>query len=99
MSHHYRKHIVKTNAFRRDAKRCVNRSGIRGCSRSGLLDLMEQIVGCDRVDDEYDPHRLTHQYNRAWEAHLDDDCLLLWDYEDEDTVRFIRMGSHDELDL
>lgn len=61
--------------------------------------MLNQILSCGRVDDEYKPHRLTSQYGEAWEAHLNDDCLLLWHYEDEDTVRLVRMGSHDELGL
>jgi mRNA interferase YafQ len=41
-------------------------------------------------------HRLSGEWNRLWECHIEPDWLLIWD-EAEQTLTLVRTGSHADL--
>jgi mRNA interferase YafQ len=44
----------------------------------------------------YRPHRLSGNWNRFWECHIEPDWLLIWD-EDETALILVRTGTHADL--
>lgn len=45
----------------------------------------------------YKPHSLKGKYKGYMECHIESDFLLIWIDENEDLIKFIRLGSHSEL--
>lgn len=46
----------------------------------------------------YRPHKLSGQYQNAWECHIEPDWLLIWEQNDEELILlFVNTGTHSDL--
>ena len=62
-----------------------------------LQDVLSHLHETGNVPEEYKPHPLTGNYKGALECHIENDFLLIWIDETEQTIKLVRLGSHSEL--
>jgi mRNA interferase YafQ len=55
-----------------------------------------RIAGSRRCPAGPLPHRLSGEWNRLWECHIEPDWLLIWD-ETEEKLTLVRTGTHADL--
>lgn len=95
MTHHrVRTNIKFTNQFEDDVNRCLSRSEMK---RDDFKEVMSEIQGCENVPDQRLPHTLDGQYNDCWECHIKGDWVVIWKFVDEETIHYIRTGTHNRL--
>lgn len=88
--------IEWTNAFKRDYKR------IKATPRhKDIADLLPEIVGHlaqgHPLSEKHRDHALAGNWKNHRECHLKPDLLLIYKLPDTQTLRLVRMGSHNEL--
>lgn len=49
------------------------------------------------IPPEMRPHKLVGNYKGCMECHVENDTLLIWIDETNDTILLLRLGSHSEL--
>ena len=84
--------IKTTRHFDRDIKR----AGKRGKDLGKLWRIVESLSRGEPLAARHRPHRLSGEWNRFWECHIEPDWLLIWD-ETEATLILVRTGSHADL--
>lgn len=82
-----------TGQFKKDLKRIQNNSKKIEHLKAVLTSLQETGV----VPENYNPHKLTGNYNGFMECYVENDLLLIWFDEEENIIKLIRLGSHSEL--
>lgn len=83
-----------TRAFKKDRER-YNKAGKVDMNRA--IELMELIIFRKSLGAEWSDHQLSgNEGGGAREAHIGGDFLLIY-HCDDDSVEFIRLGSHTEL--
>ncbi|MBR6640527.1 MAG: type II toxin-antitoxin system YafQ family toxin [Muribaculaceae bacterium] len=82
-----------TGQFKKDLKRIQNNSKKIEHLKAVLTSLQETGV----VPENYNPHKLTGNYNGFMECHVENDLLLIWFDEEENIIKLVRLGSHSEL--
>ena len=82
-----------TGQFKKDLKRIQNKSKKIEHLKAVLTSLQETGV----VPENYNPHKLTGNYNGFMECHVENDLLLIWLDEEENIINLVRLGSHSEL--
>ena len=86
--------ISYTNRFKKSLKRCVKRGLNIDKLRDALLILEKKGV----LPEKYKAHKLSGNYNGAWECHIEPDWLMIWEQNNmELTLLFIDTGSHSDL--
>ena len=81
-----------TKQFDRDLRRAKR----RGKTLDKLWEIVELLVRGEPLPSRCRRHRLSGQWNRLWECHIEPDWLLIWD-EAEQTLTLIRTGTHADL--
>jgi mRNA interferase YafQ len=81
-----------TKQFDRDLRRAKR----RGKTLAKLWEIVELLVQGQPLPARCRRHRLSGQWNRLWECHIEPDWLLIWD-EAEQTLTLIRTGTHADL--
>lgn len=102
MSTAHKKRAVKaTSTFRKDLDRAKKH---RKCDLAELKKVMGQIEAREPLDQKYKDHSLQGRYpdqkggfTDCRECHTSNDWLLVYRFPDDDTVHFIRCGTHSEL--
>lgn len=61
-----------------------------------LWKIVELLVRGEPLPSRCRRHRLSGQWNRLWECHIESDWLLIWD-EAEQTLTLVRTGTHADL--
>ena len=84
--------IKTTRAFERDVKK----AGKRGRDLQKLWGVVDRLSRGEPLSARQRPHRLSGEWNRFWECHIELDWLLIWD-ESETAVILVRTGSHADL--
>ena len=84
--------IKTTRAFERDVKK----AGKRGRDLEKLWGVVDRLGRGEPLSARQRPHRLSGEWNRFWECHIEPDWLLIWD-ESETAVILVRTGSHADL--
>ena len=84
--------IKTTRHFDRDIKR----AGKRGKDLDKLWRIVESLSRGEPLAARHRPHRLSGEWNRFWECHIEPDWLLIWD-ETETSLILVRTGSHADL--
>jgi len=84
--------LLTTKRFERD---------LRLCNRRGKdLGKLWAVVDCLLAEKPLDPrnraHRLSGDWSRAWECHIEPDWLLIW-HVDDDVLVLARTGTHADL--
>ena len=76
----------------------------RKCDIDTLKSVMEDIVNRVPLDPKFKDHKLTGRYPEqrdgntdCRECHTSNDWLLVYRFPDNDSVAFIRTGTHSEL--
>jgi mRNA interferase YafQ len=88
--------IEWTSAFKRDYKR------VKATPRhKGMEALLKEAGNLLAEDNPLPKKHRDHGLSGNWighrECHLKPDLLLIYKLPDEETLRFVRMGSHSEL--
>ena len=84
--------IKTTRAFERDVKK----AGKRGKDLQKLWGVVDRLSRGEPLSARQRPHRLSGEWNRFCECHIEPDWLLIWD-ESETAVILVRTGSHADL--
>ena len=84
--------LLATARFERDLKRAKR----RGKDLDKLWALVEVLLSDRDLPSRNRPHRLSGQWSRHWECHIEPDWLLIWGYRDQALV-LVRTGTHTDL--
>ena len=82
-----------TGQFKKDLKRIQNNPKKIEHLKAVLTSLQETGL----VPENYNPHKLTGNYNGFMECHVENDLLLIWLDEEKNIIKLVRLGSHSEL--
>ena len=85
--------LKMTGQFKKDLKRIQNNPKKIEHLKAVLTSLQETGL----VPENYNPHKLTGNYNGFMECHVENDLLLIWLDEEENIIKLVRLGSHSEL--
>lgn len=85
--------LKMTGQFKKDLKRIQNNPKKIENLKTVLTSLQETGV----VPENYNPHKLTGNYNGFMECHVENDLLLIWLDEEENIIKLVRLGSHSEI--
>ena len=93
--------VHATSQFRKDLKRALKH---RKCDLGELKAVMQAIENRMSLDARYLDHTLTGRYpdqkgghTDCRECHTSNDWLLVYRLPDDDSVHFIRCGTHSDL--
>lgn len=93
--------VQRTSQFKADLKRS---SSHRKCDRDSLVQAMKDIVARKTLPPALLDHALQGKYPRTRdgntdcrECHTSNDWLLVYRLPDDDTVIFVRTGTHSDL--
>jgi mRNA interferase YafQ len=81
-----------TKQFERDLRRARR----RGKALDKLWEIVERLVRGEPLPARCRRHRLSGEWNRLWECHIEPDWLVIWD-ETEETLTLARTGTHADL--
>jgi len=88
--------IEWTNAFKRDYKRVKLNPRHKGVD--SLLSAIVQLLAEDQpLPEKHRDHVLLGNWREHRECHLKPDLLLIYKLPDDETLRLVRMGSHNDL--
>lgn len=79
-------------AFRKDVKRCKR----RGKDLRKLWAIVELLHAGKPLPDRCKAHRLSGQWSRSFECHIEPDWLLVWDIH-EGKLTLVGTGTHSDL--
>ena len=83
-----------SSRFLRDAKRCKK----EGKNMEELKEVLLLLRDTGTLPDSYSPHLLREEYSGYWEAHIEDDWLIVWRTKDSDLELVLTAtGSHKQL--
>jgi mRNA interferase YafQ len=85
--------IEWANQFKKDYKLVKK----RGCDLKELEKLIEFIVNGDKLPAKYKNHPLIGEWVGCFDAHVGNDWILIYEYVDDNTVKFLRTGTHSDL--
>ena len=85
--------LLTTTRFERDLRRAKR----RGKDLNKLWILVDRLLSEQSLDTRNRLHRLSGDWSRFWECHIEPDWLLIWDRTDSDSLTLIRTGSHADL--
>lgn len=82
-----------TGQFKKDLKRIQNNPK----KIAHLKTVLDYLRKQGEVPEEYYPHRLIGDYAGYMECHVENDLLLVWLDEEEQTIKLVRLGSHSHI--
>ena len=83
----------QTTQFKKDFKKYENNKK----KLVSLMNVLSQLREEGKVEARYNPHMLKGEYQCCMECHGENDFLLIWIDEENQTIRLTRLGSHSEL--
>ena len=84
--------LFTTGRFDRDLRRARR----RGKDLDRLWAVVERLLDGEPLDPRHRAHRLSGEWSRSWECHIEADWLLVWHVED-DALVLTRTGTHSDL--
>ena len=84
--------LLTTSRFERDLRRAKK----RGKDLDKLWPVVDRLLTGKALEPRHRAHRLTEQWSRSWECHVDPDWLLIW-HVDDDALILTRTGTHSDL--
>jgi mRNA interferase YafQ len=84
--------IKTTRSFERDIKKAAK----RGKDLDKLWRVVDRLSRGEPLSARHRRHRLSGEWSRFWECHIEPDWLLIWD-ETETAVILVRTGTHADL--
>lgn len=86
--------IFKTNNFKKSFKRCLK----RGMNIQAFEEVISILSSTGTLPPKYKPHKLSAKFEFAWECHIENDWLLVWQQKEEDLIlMLIDTGSHSDI--
>ncbi len=86
--------IERTNSFKKSFKRCLK----RGLDPKLFETVVRILQEKGSLPSKYRPHKLSADYDGAWECHIQPDWLLIWKQDDNLlTLLLIDTGTHSDL--
>ncbi len=83
-----------TGRFKKDVKLMQR----RGYDMNLLKECIIKLEAAGELSNEYQPHKLSGNYQDYWEAHLKSDWLIIWKaYPEEKEIWLTRTGTHSDL--
>ncbi len=90
--------INYTKQFQKDYKKIKH--GIYGKKINQMLEeVVTMLTHMKPFPKRFCDHELTGEWSEHRDCHLKPDLILIYRQRDEDTVEFVRLGSHSELGL
>ncbi len=86
------KDLQVTKQFKKD----VNRLRKQGKDLNRLKTVIDAVCEGKELETKYRDHKLTRNYQKARECHIQPDWLLIYEIH-EDVIKLRRTGSHSEL--
>lgn len=87
------KNIRYTKQFKKDLKRYLNQP-LKLSLLQTFIDILHRE---ETIPAKYKPHPLKGEYRGCMECHIENDFLLVWYDEENDTYALYRLGTHSEL--
>lgn len=87
------KRLFPSGQFKKDYKRYRHNTK----KKVALQIVLNMLANEQPIPAEYQPHKLTGNYKRCLECHLESDFLLIWIDEKRDIIELVRLGSRSEL--
>lgn len=84
--------LQTTRRFEKD----LRLAGKRGKDLDKLWQVVERLLAGEPLDPRNRAHRLSGDWSRAWECHIEPDWLLVW-HVDDDALILVRTGTHADL--
>ena len=84
--------LLTTKRFERDLRRCKRRSK----NLDKLWTVVDLLLAEQPLDPRHRSHRLSGEWSRAWECHIEPDWLLIW-HVDDDALVLAGTGTHSDL--
>ena len=82
-----------TTQFKKDLKRYQKNAP----KLAALKEVLNQLQETGTVDASHKPHHLSGEFIGCMECHIQNDFLLIWIDQAEQTISLVRLGSHSEL--
>lgn len=85
---------TRKNKFKKDVELLKK----RGRDMRKLRNIMAQLIDGKSLDKKFRPHKLQGEYSGCIECHIEPDWLLIYIIDsDENTITFVRTGTHSDL--
>ena len=86
--------VIASNKFKKDYKLCIKR-GLNEDLIDKIIFLLEELGSLPKA---YKSHKLSGNYKRLWECHIQPDWLLIWQQDDDlKLISLHRTGTHSDL--
>ena len=80
--------------FQKGAKQCKK----EGKDMEELRTVLSLLKESGTLPEAYKPHLLRNEYAGFWEAHIEDDWLIIWRKKESELVLLLTaIGSHKQL--
>ena len=86
------KRVHSSMAFEKDIERLIRRNK----DMEKLKSVIRSLGRGEKLDQIYRDHKLTGNYYRCRDCHIESDWLLIYKY-DEETLFLIRTGTNSDL--
>ena len=83
---------LTTGQFERDLRRARR----RGKDLNKLWAVVDRLLAGATPEPRHRAHRLSGQWARSWECHIEPDWLLIWNVRD-DSLALTRIGTDADL--
>ncbi len=90
--------IERTGQFKRDYKREA-KGPYRETLQNDLISLLEILIEDKPPPVKYRDHALTGDWKDHRDCHLKPDLVLIYQKQDDEILKLVRLGSHSELSL
>ncbi len=90
--------IEWTSQFKRDYKR-ENKGQHRATLDADLFPIVDALANDQELDPRYRDHALVGEWKDHRDCHIKPDLVLIYQKQDDEILRLVRIGSHSELGL
>lgn len=90
--------IEWTSQFKRDYKR-EDKGRHRATLDVDLFPVVDALANDQELEPRYRDHALTGEWKDHRDCHIKPDLVLIYQKQNDDTMRLVRLGSHSELGL
>lgn len=84
--------LLTTKRFERDLRRCRRRNK----DLEKLWFVVDRLLSGEPLEPRHRAHRLSGEWSRSRECHLEPDWLLVW-HVDDNALILTRTGTHSDL--
>ena len=86
--------IRTTKAFDKSYKKCIK----RGFPEKKFIETINILRETGSLPHKYKPHKLSSEFNFAWECHIAPDWLLIWEQNDTElTLLLLETVTHSDI--